>query len=134
MTCCRIRPPSNPSWWRTAGATAAIEVSPGWRTTPAAGAVTVARFVHGLGAVSSGLYPDLRHADPATHDQWDAIVRGGLRTAQGMPSFADQLSAEDARAVRAYVLERAWHAPGLLERALATLVEHACLPASWITD
>jgi quinohemoprotein ethanol dehydrogenase len=89
---------------------------------------------HGLGAVSSGLYPDLRHADPATHDQWDAIVRGGLRTAQGMPSFADQLSAEDARAVRAYVLERAWHAPGLLERALATLVEHACLPASWITD
>jgi quinohemoprotein ethanol dehydrogenase len=89
---------------------------------------------HGMGVVSSGLVPDLREAGPTTHDQWDAIVRGGLRTPGGMPSFADQLSAEEAEAVRAYVLERAWHRPSAVSRALSLFVEHACLPASWLTD
>jgi hypothetical protein len=51
-----------------------------------------------------------------------------------MPSFADQLSAEDAEAVRAYVLERAWHEPGLIGRTLSGFVERACLPVRWLTD
>ena len=89
---------------------------------------------HGTGVVSSGLYPDLRHAAPAVHAQWDAIVRGGLRTPEGMPSFADQLSAEDAEAIRAYVLHRAWHEPTLAERALELFVDNACIPTSWATD
>ena len=89
---------------------------------------------HGMGVVSSGLYPDLRHASPGVHAQWDAIVRGGLRTPDGMPSFADQLSADEAEAIRAYVLDRAWHTPGLLGRALSLFVEHACVPTGWITD
>jgi quinohemoprotein ethanol dehydrogenase len=89
---------------------------------------------HGMGVVSSGLHPDLRGSSPTTHERWDAIVRGGLKTPLGMPSFADQLSAEDAEAVRAYVLERAWHEPGLIGRTLSSFVERACLPVRWLTD
>ena len=89
---------------------------------------------HGLGAESSGLYPDLRTATPETHAAWDAIVRGGLLTAQGMPSFADALSAEDSQAIRAYVLDRAWHEPGLGERLVELLSESLCVPVSWLTD
>jgi len=89
---------------------------------------------HGMGAHASGLYPDLRTASPETHTRWDEIVRGGTRTANGMPSFADVVSAAEAEAVRAYILERAWHAPNLTERLLEFVAEHACLPVSWATD
>lgn len=89
---------------------------------------------HGLGARSSGLVPDLRTASPETHRDWDAIVRGGVRSDKGMPSFADRVSAEDAQAVRAYVLDRAWHEPGPLERMVGVFVDHACVPVSWATD
>ena len=89
---------------------------------------------HGMGLEGSGVYPDLRTASARTHDQWDAIVRGGIRTHKGMPSFADVVSAEDARAIQAYVLDRAWHEPGILERMLGVVVDHACIPVSWMTD
>ena len=89
---------------------------------------------HGIGLQSSGVYPDLRTASAETHEQWDAIVRGGIRTQKGMPSFADVVSADDARAVHAYVLDRAWHEAGILEKALGLFVEHACIPVSWMTD
>ena len=89
---------------------------------------------HGMGLEGSGVYPDLRTASAQTHDEWDAIVRGGIRTHKGMPSFADAVSAEDARAIQAYVLERAWHEPGILEKMLGVLVDHACVPVSWMTD
>lgn len=89
---------------------------------------------HGIGLQSSGVYPDLRTASAETHEQWDAIVRGGIRTQKGMPSFADVVSADDARAVHAYVLDRAWHEAGILEKALDLFVEHACIPVSWMTD
>jgi mono/diheme cytochrome c family protein len=91
-------------------------------------------FCHGFAAQSSGLHPDLRFASAQVHEQWDAIVRGGTRTARGMPSFADVVSAEDARAVQAYVLERAWHEPGIPERLLGWFVDNACIPTSWMTD
>jgi quinohemoprotein ethanol dehydrogenase len=89
---------------------------------------------HGVGAHSSGLIPDLRTASPKTHAEWDAIVRGGIRTDKGMASFADAVSEEDSRAVQAYVLDRAWHEPGFLEKALNVLVENACIPVSWVTQ
>jgi quinohemoprotein ethanol dehydrogenase len=89
---------------------------------------------HGLGLEASGVYPDLRTASAQTHDQWDAIVRGGIRTDKGMPSFADAVSADDAKAIQAYVLDRAWHEPGILEKLLGLVVDNACIPVSWMTD
>jgi len=89
---------------------------------------------HGMGVNASGLYPDLRTATPATHAQWDAIVRGGIRSKKGMPSFASSVSQEDARAVQAYVLDRAWHEPDLVERFLDLIAGHVCVPVSWGTD
>jgi quinohemoprotein ethanol dehydrogenase len=89
---------------------------------------------HGLGTHSSGLFPDLKTATAEVHGQWDAIVRGGLRAGKGMPSFADAISAEEAEAIRAYVLDRAWHTPGVLERALDIAVDNLCVPVSWATD
>ena len=89
---------------------------------------------HGMGTHASGIYPDLKTASAETHDQWDAIVRGGLRTARGMPSFADALSEDDAKAIQAYVLDRAWRSGGLTERLVEFIAERACIPTSWITD
>lgn len=89
---------------------------------------------HGLGLHSSGLYPDLRTASPETHEQWDAIVRGGIRTHKGMPSFADAVDAEDAKAIQAYVLDRASKRVGFLENMLGVFVDHACVPVSWLTN
>ena len=37
-------------------------------------------------------------------------------------------------AVQAYILDRAWHEPGLTEKLLDFAVERACLPVSWMTD
>ena len=89
---------------------------------------------HGLGAHSSGLIPDLKTSPPEVHAQWDAIVRGGIRSDRGMASFASTVSADDAQAVQAYVLDRAWHEPDLVEKFLDFLAENACIPVSWITD
>ena len=90
---------------------------------------------HGFAAKSSGLYPDLRFSSPEVHGLWNAIVLGGLRADGGMAGFADGLSVEDAQAIRAYVLERAWHEPGFFERALTWVVgAGGCLPTSWLTD
>jgi quinohemoprotein ethanol dehydrogenase len=66
---------------------------------------------HGLGAVASGL-PDLRYATAEVHAQFDAIVRGGARAPLGMPAFADRFSAEQVRAIQAYVLARAAESQG----------------------
>ena len=89
---------------------------------------------HGTGTHASGVYPDLKTASAETHEQWDAIVRGGTRTAQGMPSFADALSEDDAQAIRAYVLDRAWKSGGFTEQLLEFAVGRVCIPTSWLTD
>jgi quinohemoprotein ethanol dehydrogenase len=62
---------------------------------------------HGLGAMSGGVIPDLRYASPQTFEQWEMIVIAGSRADQGMRSFADVLTTDEALAIRAYVLERA---------------------------
>jgi mono/diheme cytochrome c family protein len=90
---------------------------------------------HGLGAISSGLYPDLRHASREVHGNWNDIVLGGTRAAGGMASFADVLSQADSLAIQAYVAERVLAEPGLLSQALDWLVDTPlCIPASWVTD
>lgn len=59
---------------------------------------------HGLEAVAryGGSVPDLRFASRDTHATWNGIVIGGALRANGMPGF--ELSAEDADAIRNYVL------------------------------
>ena len=90
---------------------------------------------HGVAGVSAGLYPDLRHASREVHRGWNDIVLGGTRGAQGMASFADVLGVEDARAIHAYVAERALAEPALHQQALSWLVDSGlCVPAGWLTD
>jgi quinohemoprotein ethanol dehydrogenase len=89
---------------------------------------------HGVGAASSGLYPDLRFASREVHERWNDIVLGGIRAGGGMASFADVIDAEGAGAIHAYVVSRALHEPTALERGAAWLAERACVPVSWITD
>jgi quinohemoprotein ethanol dehydrogenase len=62
--------------------------------------------------VKSGAVPDLRRSNAATHAAFDAIVRGGARQILGMPSFANDMSAEQARMIQAFVLDQARRASG----------------------
>jgi PQQ-dependent dehydrogenase (methanol/ethanol family) len=89
---------------------------------------------HGISAKSSGMIPDLRYASREVHESWNDIVLGGTRAAQGMASFADQLSADDARVIHAYVISRATHEPELVERIASWLGENACMPVMWVVD
>ncbi len=68
--------------------------------------VTYCQRCHGVDVMSGGSVPDLRYADDATHHAFEAIVRGGERRIFGMPSFASDLTADQVRAIHAYVLER----------------------------
>jgi mono/diheme cytochrome c family protein len=63
---------------------------------------------HGAGVVGVGLLPDLRRS-PYLHDAqaWTQVVVGGALEPNGMASFADVLSEDDARAILAYVTMRA---------------------------
>jgi len=63
-------------------------------------------YCHGLNAIGGAL-PDLRYATEETHNQFEAIVRGGARATLGMPAFADRLSTEQVRTIQAYLLARA---------------------------
>lgn len=59
---------------------------------------------HGIDATArfGGSVPDLRYATKATHEAWHAIVVGGARIPNGMPSFG--LKIEESEAIRNYVL------------------------------
>jgi len=59
---------------------------------------------HGFFAQSEGEVPDLRLVNTAIWDQFDDIVRGGILADNGMASFKDVLSKDDAAAIRAYIL------------------------------
>lgn len=61
---------------------------------------------HGGNAVAGPL-PDLRYATKAVHEQFENIVLGGARASLGMPSFKDELNADQARAIQAFILSRA---------------------------
>ncbi len=66
---------------------------------------------HGPGAVGNGVLPDLRKsgviADAAT---WKSVVIDGVLKGNGMVSFAQVLSPQEAEQMRAYVISRAHYA------------------------
>lgn len=72
---------------------------------------------HGDAAVSAGLVPDLRHSalldDPSLFQE---VVMGGALSANGMVSFKEVLSPDDAEAILAYLIARA-HEDAALEKA-----------------
>jgi quinohemoprotein ethanol dehydrogenase len=59
------------------------------------------------GQLARGGIKDLRMMSADAHAHFDDIVLGGARKAQGMASFADVLSKEDAAAIHAYLNARA---------------------------
>ncbi len=61
---------------------------------------------HGDVAVSGGVLPDLRRSSALTDDAWFEIVLRGDLQSQGMVSFSEELSREDAAAIRSYVIFR----------------------------
>ena len=62
---------------------------------------------HGDSLRTGGVNPDLRWSGPAVPEIWQDIVIGGVLSARGMVSFAEFISAEDAEAIRQYVLSEA---------------------------
>ena len=67
---------------------------------------TYCMVCHGAGAVGGGVIPDLRYSSDAVRDAWEAIVLQGAFSGKGMASFADSLSAEQARQIKLYVMQR----------------------------
>jgi quinohemoprotein ethanol dehydrogenase len=64
---------------------------------------------HGFAARAAGAgLPDLRQMSPATHETFAAIVLGGTRKSNGMDSFADVLTAEQAEQIHHYIKARAF--------------------------
>jgi quinohemoprotein ethanol dehydrogenase len=61
---------------------------------------------HGDVAVSGGVLPDLRRSSALSDDSWFEIVLRGDLQSNGMVSFSDELSRDDADAVRSYVIFR----------------------------
>lgn len=59
------------------------------------------------GSAARGGVKDLRHMSPQTHGQFADIVLGGIRERNGMASFADTLSAEQAENIHHYLIARA---------------------------
>jgi mono/diheme cytochrome c family protein len=51
--------------------------------------------------------PNLQGASQATHEAFEQIVLYGLLEARGMPSFAEHLSADDAKMIQAYIVSEA---------------------------
>ncbi len=64
---------------------------------------------HGFAVRAAGAgIPDLRLMSSATHETFPAIVLGGSRLSNGMASFADVLTAEQAEQVHQYIRARAF--------------------------
>jgi mono/diheme cytochrome c family protein len=67
----------------------------------------ICQFCHGEAVRASAGIPDLRRMSPESHETFQAIVLGGSKQANGMASFADLLTSEDAERIRQYVIHRA---------------------------
>jgi PQQ-dependent dehydrogenase (methanol/ethanol family) len=61
---------------------------------------------HGATAVGGGAIADLRVSSERMQQQFAAIVLGGHRLTEGMPTFADRLGASDLAAIEAYVAQQ----------------------------
>ncbi|HVV66439.1 MAG TPA: PQQ-binding-like beta-propeller repeat protein, partial [Rhizomicrobium sp.] len=62
---------------------------------------------HGFFAQSEGETPDLRLMSRGVWESFDSVVLGGALEAGGMASFHDVVSKDDARAIKAYILQEA---------------------------
>jgi PQQ-dependent dehydrogenase (methanol/ethanol family) len=63
---------------------------------------------HGANVVSGGVLPDLRFSSMlATEESWRAVVIDGILAERGMMSFAENLTAAEAEALRSYIVSRA---------------------------
>jgi PQQ-dependent dehydrogenase (methanol/ethanol family) len=75
---------------------------------------------HGGNATSAGIIPDLRFRIDAIAPAWQAIVmEGGLKT-NGMPGWKDFMTAEEAEAIKAYVVHEAKQGHARGEKRLVT--------------
>jgi len=75
---------------------------------------------HGLNAVSGLLVPDLRgSAYLWDAEGWDRVVREGALKDRGMASFANNVSAAESQAIRAYAISQARRALRLTKAAAA---------------
>jgi len=72
---------------------------------------------HGDVAISGGVLPDLRYSPTLAGGQWFDIVLNGALKQSGMVSFKNELSREDAAAIRDYVISRASQAKALQKKA-----------------
>ncbi len=62
---------------------------------------------HGAGAVGSGVIADLRYsAFPGNSEAWASVVLEGAFADRGMVGFGSELNADDAEAIRHYILTR----------------------------
>jgi alcohol dehydrogenase (cytochrome c)/quinohemoprotein ethanol dehydrogenase len=69
---------------------------------------TYCSVCHGDSAVSGGVLPDLRYSVALNEpNMWQSIVHDGARQANGMVSFAAQMSKDEIETVRTYVIHRA---------------------------
>jgi PQQ-dependent dehydrogenase (methanol/ethanol family) len=60
---------------------------------------------HGVAAFSGGALPDLRHsAYLGTQEAFDSVVLEGALLGKGMAAWSEVLSAEDAEAIRAFIV------------------------------
>jgi quinohemoprotein ethanol dehydrogenase len=93
-------------------ADAALPPTPPARPTNAAeiaqGEVLYNRYCGRCHLFGRAMLPDLRRLDPATHEVFNQIVRGGALSALGMGRFDDVLSIEDTDAIHAYIIDQAW--------------------------
>lgn len=56
--------------------------------------------------MSGGVLPDLRYSSALSSDLWYHIVLDGQLQSEGMVSFAKELSHEDVKLIRGYVIFR----------------------------
>lgn len=74
----------------------------------AAGEVLYNRFCSRCHVMGRGNLPDLRRIEPGTQALFNAIVLGGAYAPKGMGQFDDVLSAADAEAIHAYLIDAGW--------------------------
>jgi mono/diheme cytochrome c family protein len=77
-------------------------------------------YADGSGAFTEdGAIPDLRYLPAESHRLWNATVLGGSHQKQGMPGFGNppgypivtrKMSAQEADAIHAYVIDQSWKA------------------------
>jgi quinohemoprotein ethanol dehydrogenase len=72
------------------------------------GEVLYNRYCSRCHVFGRGLLPDLRRLSPVTHQLFYQIVLNGIYQGKGMGRWDDVLSAADAQAIHAYLVDQAW--------------------------